>query len=216
MVRFLIHRPKWIVAVVGILFFLLTQSDWLTGSLLWQKAEGVLIDHRYLWRGENPPDPRIKLIGLGTTSFQLDSLAPEEIAASPTLQSMRHPWPWDRSVYAAILQKLMDAGAKVVMFDFVFASETDGDDVFAQALEKYKDHVVIGEMIADEKGVETKTKKLTTPNERLLLPGTESVVGLVNIWTDGDDIVRRARYHTSVERENLETPDLGSAYRHFC
>ena len=208
MLRFLIHRPKWLLVVSGVLFFLLTQSNWLTSSRLWQKAEGALIDRRYLLRGENLPDSNIKLIGLGTTSFKLDSLAPEEIAASPTLQKMQQPWPWDRSVYAAILEKLMDAGAKVVMFDFVFASETDGDDVFTQALKKYQDRVVIGAMLADEESSSGKTKKLTTPNERLLLPGTESVVGLVNIWTDNDDIVRHARYQTSVERETLELTGL--------
>src|SRR5487761_2365492 len=98
MIRFLIHRPKWIVAVVGILVFWLAQSAWLTNSRPWQKAEGMLIDRRYLLRGQTLPDPRIKLIGLGSTSFQLDSLAPEEITASPTLQKMRQPWPWDRSV----------------------------------------------------------------------------------------------------------------------
>ena len=208
MVRFLFHRPKWIVATVGILVFWLSQSGWLTNSRPWQKAEGTLIDQRYLWRGQALPDPRIKLVGLGTTSFQLDSLSPEEIAASPTLQLMQQPWPWDRSVYAAILQKLMDAGAKVVLFDFVFASKTEGDDVFARILAKYKDRVIIGEMLADEKGPTGKTKKLTTPNKDLLLPGTETVIGLVNIWTDNDDIVRRARYQTSVERETLDMPGL--------
>ena len=202
MVRFLIHRPKWIVVAVGILIFWLTQTNWLTTSSLWQKAEGALIDRRYLLRGGNFPDPRIKLVGLGTSSFKLDTLAPGEIAASPTLQQMQQPWPWDRSVYAAILEKLMDAGAKVVMFDFVFASETDGDDVFAKALQKYKDRVVIGEMFADEEGFNSHTKKLTTPNERLLLPGTESIVGLVNIWTDDDGIVRHGKYLTSIERES--------------
>lgn len=208
MLRFLIHRPKWIVVVAGLLVFWLSQSAWLTNSHAWQKAEGLLIDRRYLLRGQAKPDPRIKLIGLSSTSFQLDALKPEEIAASPTLQNMQHPWPWDRAIYAAILQKLMDAGAKLVLFDFVFASRTDGDDVFAQALEKYQDRVVIGEMLADEEGPTGKTKKLTTPNQRLLLPGSESVVGLVNIWTDGDDIVRRARYRTSVQREMLDMPDL--------
>jgi adenylate cyclase len=202
MVRFFIHRPKWIVVAAGILIFWLTQTEWLKTSHLWQKAEGALIDRRYLLRGENLPDSRIKLIGLGTSSFKLDTLAPEEIAASPTLQKMQQPWPWDRSVYAAILEKLMGAGAKVVMFDFVFASETDGDDVFAKALQKYKDRVVIGEMFADEEGFNSNTKKLTTPNERLLLPGAESVVGLVNIWTDEDGVVRHGKYLTSLERES--------------
>ena len=159
MVRFLIHRPKWIVAAAGILIFWLARSAWLTDSNLWQKAEGVLIDRRYLLRGESLPDPRIKLIGLGTTSFQLDSLSPEEIAASPALQKMRQPWPWDRSVYAAILEKLVAAGAKAVMFDFVLASETDGDDVLAQALKKYKDRVAIGEWFSDEEKARTAKRK---------------------------------------------------------
>ena len=215
MIRFLIHRPKWIVAVVGIFIFWLTQSPLLINSRLWQKAEGTLIDRRYLVRGQTLPDSRIKLIGLSSTSFQLDALSPEEIAASPVLQKMQQPWPWDRSVYAAILQKLMDAGAKVVMFDFVFASETEGDDEFAKALLKYQDRVVIGEMLADEEGASGKTKKLTLPHPRLLLPGSESVVGLVNIWTDGDDIVRRARYRTSAEREKLESPELDPAMARY-
>jgi adenylate cyclase len=202
MFKFLILRPKWIVVAVGVLIFWLTQKEWLTTSTLWQKAEGALIDRRYLLRGEDLSDPAVKLVGLGTSSFKLDTLAPEEIAASPTLQQMQQPWPWDRSVYAAILEKLMRAGAKTVMFDFVFASRTEGDDVFAQALEKYQDRVVIGEMFADEEGADNKTKKLTTPNQRLLLPGTESVVGLVNIWNDPDEIVRHGHYRTSIERES--------------
>jgi adenylate cyclase len=202
MLRFLIHRPKWIVVVVGILTFWLTQTEWLKTVQLWQRAEGLLVNNHYLLRGPRPPNPNIKLIGLATTSFKLDTLAPEEIAASPTLQLMQQPWPWDRRVYAAVLEKLMNAGAKVVVFDFVFASETEGDEVFAKALQKYKDRVVIGEMFADEEGLDSKTKKLTTPNERLLLPGSESVVGLVNVWPDSDQVIRSVKFHTSIEHES--------------
>jgi adenylate cyclase len=202
MVRFLIHRPKWIVAVAGIFIFWLTQTEWLQTVQLWQRAEGQLVNNRYLLRGSRPPDPNIKLVGLATSSFKLDTLAPEEISASPTLQWMQQPWPWDRRVYAAVLEKLMGAGAKVVVFDFVFPSETEGDDVFAQALQKYKNRVVIGEMFADETGSDSKTKKLTTPNDRLLLPGTESIVGLVNMWPDPDQIIRSVKFHTSIEHES--------------
>jgi adenylate cyclase len=214
MLKFFIHRPKWIVAAVGILIFWLTQTQWLTDSYLWQKAEGILIDRRYDLRGYDLPNSNIKLIGLNSTSFQLDTISPEEIAASPTLQKMEQPWPWDRSVYAAILEKLMGAGAKVVMFDFVFASETDGDDVFAKALEKYKNRVVIGEMFADEQGVVTSaagsvSKKLVTPNPRLLSPETENISGLVTLWPDEvDQVVRRGRYQTSVDRETSESPNI--------
>jgi adenylate cyclase len=208
MVKFLIHRPKWIVAVVGVLIFWLTQTEWLQTVQFWQHAEGKLVNNRYLLRGSRTPDANIRLVGLATSSFKLDTLAPEEISASPTLQLMQQPWPWNRKVYAAILDKLMEAGAKVVVFDFVFASETDGDDDFALALQKYKDHVVIGEMFADEKESDSQTKKMTTPNDRLMLPGTESIPGLVTMWPDEDEVIRRVRYRTSIERETLETPNL--------
>jgi CHASE2 domain-containing sensor protein len=180
MVKFLSQHSRWIIAGFGFLIFGLTETQWLTDEPYWQKAEGALLDRRYLLRGERGPDTNIVLVGLGTSATQLDALSMNEIAASPTLQLMQQPWPWDRRVYAAVLEKLMSGGAKVVMFDFVFASETEGDDEFARALQKYKDRVVIGEMFADEKGADSKTKKLTGPNSRLLLPGTESVIGLVN------------------------------------
>src|SRR5688572_21649028 len=107
---------------IGMIMFWLTTRDWLIGSLGWQKAEGVLVDLRYNWRGQKPADSNIVIVGVETSSLTLDALSPEEIAASPTLQQMSKPYPWDRSVYAATLEKLRDAGAKVVVFDFLFTS----------------------------------------------------------------------------------------------
>jgi len=202
MIKFLNQYSRWIIAGFGLLVFGLTQTNWLTSSELWQKAEGALIDRRYLLRGEQLPDPDIKLVGVENSSYKLDALAPEEIAASPTLPLMQKPQ-WDRRIYAAVLDKLMKAGAKLVMFDFVFAAETDGDDEFARLLQKYEGRVVIGEEYSEDEGPEHEIiRKLTTPNDRLFLPGTESIVGLVNLWPDTDGVTRRAKYHTSIERES--------------
>jgi adenylate cyclase len=202
MVKFLSQHSRWIIAGFGFLVFGLTQTEWLTDEPYWHKAEGALIDRRYLLRGERLPDPDIQLVGLGASAFQLDALSTNEIAASPALQLMQQPWPWDRRVYAAVLEKLMSGGARVVVFDFVFAGENEGDDAFANDLQKYEDRVVIGEAFSDEKGSDNKTKKLTAPNSRLLLPGTESIVGLVNQWTDSDEIIRSVKYRTSIEHES--------------
>jgi len=202
MVKFLSQNSKWIIAGFGFLVFGLTQTEWLRTLSLWQRPEGISIDLRYALRGTQLPDPDIQLVGLGSTAFQLDDLSSNEIVASPTLQLMQQPWPWDRRVYAAVLEKLMSGGAKVVVFDFVFASETAGDDEFAGALQKYKGRVVIGEMFSDEEGSNSQTKKLTAPNGRLLLPGTEAIVGLVNMWNDSDGIIRSVKYHTSIEHES--------------
>ncbi|HXF09617.1 MAG TPA: adenylate/guanylate cyclase domain-containing protein [Desulfuromonadaceae bacterium] len=205
MSKFLSQYSRWIIIGFGMLVFALTQMDWLVSQPYWQKAEGALVDQRYVRRGQMSRVPAVVLVGLGSTALQLDTLSSNEIAASPTLQLMREPFPWDRRIYAAVLEKLMDAGAKVVVFDFVFASEMDGDDEFAQALQKYKERVVIGEMFQDEQGTTGHTKHLVPPNSRLLLPGTESSIGFVNIRVDGDGVVRQQRYRTSVNRETLET-----------
>ena len=213
MVNFLNRYSKWIIALIGFLVFGLSQTSWLTNEPYWQTGEGTLIDRRYLLRGDRVGNPNIALVGLETSSFQLDALSTNEIAASPTLQLMQQVWPWDRQVYAAILDKLMDAGAKVVVFDFVFASRTDGDDVFAKEILKYKDHVVVGELFAPEENASSSeanaaTVKLTGPNDRLLLPGAESAVALVNQWADPDQVIRRVKYHTTLEGETLEQTDF--------
>ena len=71
----------------------------------------------------------------------------------------------------------MGAGAKVVVFDFVFASETEGDDVFAQALEKYKDHVVIGEMFTVKKVERRDSKNLRRPMPDFCFPARTTLSG---------------------------------------
>jgi adenylate cyclase len=208
MVKFLSQYSKWIIAVFGFLIFVLSQTQWVQHSDLWQTVEGKLIDRRYSNRPGQPPDPNILLVGIQNSSLKIDdSLAPDEITNSPTLQLMEHPWPWDRGVYAAVLEKLMNAGAKVVVFDFVLPSQTPGDNDFAKALLKYKDHAIIGEDFADVDSSDN-VISLITPNDDLILPGAESVVGLVNIAGDGDEIIRHAKYHTSVDRETLRLPNL--------
>jgi adenylate cyclase len=213
MVKFLIQRAKAIVIVVGLLAFGLTQIPGVKDSNPWQKAQGVLIDSCYGYRTERPAHPDIKLVGIDNSSLSMDELNPDEIAASPTLQLMQQPWPWDRRVYAAVLEKLMASGAKVVVFDFVFAAQTDGDSVFAQALQKYKDHVVIGSQFSFENVNGERLSKHTPPNGQLLLPGTkDSIVGITNIWSDPDEVVRRGIYRTSIERETPQLQKFADKY----
>jgi adenylate cyclase len=206
MLKFVIRHAQWIIAIFGFLVFGLTQTQWMTNSDLWQKTTSALIDRRYSNRPGKLPDPNIQIVGLESSSLSLSQLSPEEIAASETLQLMQQPWPWDRRVYAAVLEKLMNSGAKVVAFDFVFAGATEGDAVFAQALQKYKDHVVIGSMITEQVGQFT---QYTPPNQRLLLPGVETTIGFVNLWPDWDGVVRHGKYRTSLENES---PDLLSKF----
>ncbi len=206
MFKLLSRSTNAIVIITAVLVFWLSTRDWVVSSNGWQKAEGALIDKRYQWRDDQPPDTNIVLIGVETSSLTMDSFPPEEIQASLTLQQMSQPFPWNREVYAAALDKVMDAGAKVVVFDFIFGSTGPGDDTFAEALKRHSGHVVLGAMY------ERLEEKLTPPNSNLLAAVTDKGVGLASTFADPDEVTRRGTYRTSKDRESRELRDLVNAH----
>src|SRR5689334_17772012 len=133
MPKFSIQRTTWTIVTIGLAAFALSRQGWLKETDVWRKVEGELVDRRYWWRGERPADTNIVIVGVKASSFMLDTMSPEEIQASPALQLMQQPFPWDRRVFAAVLDKLIGAGAKVVAFDFVFPAAMKNDEVFADA-----------------------------------------------------------------------------------
>jgi adenylate cyclase len=190
------------VIFIGIVMFWLTQPGMLPRWKSWSKAEWFLTDVRYLARGRQPADNNIVLVGVTDSSLTLNALNPEEIQASPTLQLMTNTFPWNRAVYAATLDKLVNAGAKAVFFDFVLSSSKEGDEKLAEAVKRNKDHVVLGSMLAGTGHV------YVGPNSDIVSADMQGVVGLVNIWADPDDICRRGIYRTSVERESKDDEKL--------
>src|ERR1051325_11104662 len=89
-------------------------------------------------------------VGVDQDSYNLNQpkdrpVGAEEIAGNRPLELMAaRQFPWSREIWALLLDKLFAAGARLVMFDMIFSSPNDGDAAFHQALEKYRDRVVIG------------------------------------------------------------------------
>ncbi|MFQ5493171.1 MAG: CHASE2 domain-containing protein [Candidatus Dojkabacteria bacterium] len=52
-------------------------------------------------------------------------------------------WPWNREVFADVINRLNDAGASVISFDIIFAEERDGDDIFVEAIENSRADVIL-------------------------------------------------------------------------
>ena len=156
------------------------------------------------------PSPEIFFLAEDAPSHTLDLLWPEEIEASPTLPLMKHKC-WSREIYAAVLNRLAEAGAKVVAFDLMFPREDAGDRVFHDALEKYRSVAVIGSSV-EETGI---SRSLEPPN-RALIPSSsrdDDRVGFVNVWPDQDDVVRRMRLHiTSSELSNISTDEAQEVF----
>ena len=83
-------------------------------------------------------------LGVDQATLQMPPLTPEELENNRAFQLMTaKPFPWSREVWAILLDKLCGAGARLVMFDLVFSPPNEGDPVFHDALEKYRDRVVL-------------------------------------------------------------------------
>ena len=95
-----------------------------------RKAETYSRDLRQCWGRKANLDPRLVFLALDKVSVQLDSLFPEEIEASPALRMMKAGYPWSREVYSLISERLIQAGAQLVIFDLLFPTQGTGDAPF--------------------------------------------------------------------------------------
>src|SRR5947207_15210646 len=96
--------------------------------------------------------PELVFVGISTKSLA----GPEAAKAGKDrmLQLMaEHPFPWSREVWARLLDRLLESGARLVIFDLVFNSPTnEGDQLFRAALDRYRVRVLIGANFAYENG----------------------------------------------------------------
>ena len=135
------------------------------------------------------------------------------------LAIMSKGWPWNREIYAMILERLVRAGTKVVAYDCLFPAPAPGDDAFRAALNRFKSQVVIGSNFVSPSEVdrsrripssyqppaETLIPKATTPDDR---------VAFTNFFTDEGKIVRGTQYRVAFrERESSTATYLSLSAR---
>jgi adenylate cyclase len=184
----------WTVLVVGLHF-----------------AQGVPF-FSALWRGQQSFEdllrregrktathPDFVFLGIDESTKDFAPFDPGQLQSNRAFQLMsEHPFPWSREVWALLLDRLFEAGAKLVMFDIMFSPPNEGDAAFRAALERYRDKVVIGEnfdlsTVRETGGV----AKKVLPNESLIPPPQteDDRVGYVVFFNDSiDQKIRSARY----------------------
>lgn len=149
-----------------------------------------------------PANTNLVLIGIDQpvySSFFSDA----ELQREPVLRDLQTQFPWSRAVWARLIQKLSDAGAKTIAIDLVFASQGNGDNELRAALDKYRDRVVIGDNFSTLETDRGTLTRFNAPNADLIPDSPahpaalDSRVGFVNIWPDGDDVFRRARFRVT-------------------
>src|ERR1017187_3680829 len=172
---------------------------WWRGFVPLQELELFAQDWQTRLGRKTRADERLVLLGIDKPVYSSEFSA-EELKAEPVLALLQKNFPWSRAVWARLIEKLGDAGAKVIVLDLVFAAPGDGDDELKQALAKYKDRVVIGYNISVTKTERGNFGGLQLPNDSVLTtlethsPVEDDRLGYVNIWPDFDEVLRRANF----------------------
>jgi adenylate cyclase len=150
-----------------------------------------------------PVDPSLVFLAIDDTSVQLDPEldVAQLLGPTPSAEERRgltlmaeSPFPWSREVYAAVIERLVGAGARVVALDLTFPKSREGDDVLAAALAKYRDHVVIaGNFEESLSRVNETTYRFTPPAESILSSAerAKNSPAFVNFWPESDGVIRQ-------------------------
>jgi adenylate cyclase len=180
---------------------LLLALSWLGFAPL-RQAESAAEDWRLRLGRKPPADGRLVLIGIDRPSYA-DNLLDDEVRGDPALAALRGNWPWPRSVWAVVTEKLLAAGARVVAIDLLFAGPGNGDEEFARVLEKFPDHLVLGANFTVAETERGTLASLQVPTPTLLKSADgrpaalDPRVGYINVWADDDGVLRRAHFHQS-------------------
>src|SRR6478735_10759966 len=155
-----------------------------------------------------PANPNLLFLAIDSDSVSLDeTLDLEGLFSSSSgnpesrraLEIMSKGWPWNREIYALILERLVGAGATVVAFDCLFPQPAPSDDAFRAALERFGPRAVIGSNFVSPENVNRSSKipsSYDRPTETLIpkTPMPDERVGFTNFFADENKIVRGAQY----------------------
>lgn len=196
--------------------FLLVVALWLGGMGFFSQAvwglEELGRDRLSVMLTPTPERQDLVFLGIDEASLSVSGVRDEEIGGSEVLGMMKERFPWNRRVWAAVVDRLGEAGARVIVIDVLFTSPSDdpeADAAFAAAVARHRDKVVLG---ADWGMMSSGTSAYSTPVPELVWAdeGEDTAVGFVNFWPDArDGMIRKADYRITPNGVNMleRTPD---------
>jgi adenylate cyclase len=193
-----------------------------TGALI----AAVLLTYVDDWRSDSDVDIQDRLLrvapgaeirddlvflGIDERSMQVD-VGENLITENPILALMKARFPWDRRVYAHAIDKLLNAGARLVVIDIVLAGQSspEADTALAETIARHRDRVILASAFGP---VASKNDEftITEPWDEFLGEDPNwTRCGFANFRPDDtDSIVRSANFTTTltVENGNPARPD---------
>jgi adenylate cyclase len=179
--------------LLAVLTFLIVTS--LSFHRFGQTLENFGLDLLYVSRATSPPPPELLIVGIDEPSFQ----------------EFRQAWPWPRRRHAALVRQLAAAGARLIVFDVVFADPTDEEDdkIFAEDI-RQAGNVILAEDLDIVKDRSFFRKILVSPLHPLRQAARG--LGLAKINPDTDGVVRHFQLQVD-GRDTLATAAV-KAFEH--
>ena len=118
-------------------------------------------------------DPDFLFLGIDDSSMAMGEEDPEVVSRIRPLSLMAEPFPWSREVWATATERLLDAGARLVVIDLLLVAPGKGDAALQAVLDKHADRVVLASSLsppATSQGFAGGFGSLVDPSETIL-PG---------------------------------------------
>ncbi len=170
---------------VGLFFCLFTFFDFNSMS------ENKTLDWRFVWKDVQSPSAKDQILIVAIDDQSMDSL--------------KVRWPWPRTMYAKAIDRLSQAGAKVVAFDLVFSEPSRKelevqDRILGDAILRSKSWIVLASkfFVKDMQVGQQIGYVSPIPN----IDPNKTHVGYVNLWHDKDGIIR----HSALIQKHLNKP----------
>jgi adenylate cyclase len=199
--------PMLVLLAAGLLALL---HAWPASRGLIREQERLLLDGFHRQGIKTPERWDVMVLGIDDASLTLEAAWPEDIAASPALQAMQKQWPWPRRVWAHVLDRLFEAGARQVFLDITFKSpseDPENDRLLREALERHRGKVILGAKFEDSLIGNATVTQLVSPTPAITGPEPDPLnTGILTLWPDADELIRSIQWNvTPSEAEALQS-----------
>jgi len=182
-------------------------------SLLERQVQALFFEIR----GAIAPPSEVVILAIDETSLAQQEFYRNDPDRYPYLEPIQS-WPWQRSAYAQVIDKLMAAGARSVSLDIIFSAPSSygeaDDQRFAQSLQQYAERVVLAAEYSEVETPQGFTTQLTLPLP-LLQTGADQV-GSINFLVEPDGKIHRFGNQFSTELIQNSPADEAEIYREWA
>jgi adenylate cyclase len=158
-----------------------------------------------------PPDRRLVFVGIDSTSVSISDLDLKTLYAdvdpasveSRALQLIAAGWPWSREVYSLLADRLLQAGARGVVFDLLLLKSATGDEALQDSIRRAGGRIIVGANFVEEvTGPGASAWSINLPPSSVITDASPQApaIGYVNFWPGFGSIVRGAHYATTLDQ----------------